>query len=38
MGEALMATPAISEGLIIIRGLKDVFAIGQPTTTKPSVH
>jgi outer membrane protein assembly factor BamB len=38
MGEALMATPAISEGLIIIRGLKDVFAIGQPTTTKPSSH
>src|SRR2546425_796475 len=38
MGEGLMATPAISEGLIIIRGLQDVFAIGQPTTTKPSVH
>src|SRR2546427_790621 len=38
MGEALMATPAISEGLIIIRGLKDVFAIGQPTTTKPHGH
>jgi outer membrane protein assembly factor BamB len=38
MGEALIATPAISEGLIIIRGLKDVFAIGQPTTTKPSSH
>ncbi len=38
MGEALMATPAISEGLIIIRGLKDVFAIGQPTTTKLSSH
>jgi outer membrane protein assembly factor BamB len=38
MGEALIATPAISEGLIIIRGLKDVFAIGQPTTTKSSSH
>src|SRR3989441_370998 len=38
MGEALMATPAISEGLIIIRGLRDVFAIGQPTTTKPLFH
>ncbi len=36
MGEILMATPAISDGLIIIRGLKDVFAIGQPTRTKPS--
>jgi outer membrane protein assembly factor BamB len=29
MGEVLMATPAISSGVIIIRGLKDVFAIGQ---------
>jgi outer membrane protein assembly factor BamB len=29
MGEVLMATPAISGGVIIIRGLKDVFAIGQ---------
>ena len=38
MGEALMATPAISEGLIIIRGLKDVFAIGQPATAKPLFH
>ena len=32
MGQVLMATPAISSGVIIIRGLKDVFAIGQ----KPS--
>lgn len=38
MGEALMATPAISDGLIIIRGLKDVFAIGQPGPTNPSVR
>jgi outer membrane protein assembly factor BamB len=29
MGQVLMATPAISDGTIIIRGLKDVFAIGQ---------
>jgi outer membrane protein assembly factor BamB len=29
MGEVLMATPSISSGVIIIRGLKDVFAIGQ---------
>jgi outer membrane protein assembly factor BamB len=36
VGEALMATPAISDGVIIIRGLKDVFAIGQPTATRPS--
>jgi outer membrane protein assembly factor BamB len=32
MGQVLMATPAISSGVLIIRGLKDVFAIGQ----KPS--
>jgi outer membrane protein assembly factor BamB len=36
MGEVVMATPAISDGMIIIRGLRDVFAIGQPTTAKPS--
>ena len=29
MGEVLMATPAISGGVIIIRGLKDIFAIGR---------
>jgi outer membrane protein assembly factor BamB len=29
IGEVLMATPAISDGLIIIRGLKTVFAIGE---------
>jgi hypothetical protein len=28
MGEVLMATPALSEGLVIVRGLKHVFAIG----------
>jgi outer membrane protein assembly factor BamB len=28
MNEVLMATPAISDGMIIIRGLKHVFAIG----------
>jgi hypothetical protein len=27
MGQVVMATPAISDGIIIIRGLKDVFAI-----------
>ena len=30
MGEVLMATPAVSDGLIIVRGLKNVYAIGQP--------
>ena len=28
MGQVIMATPAISNGVIIVRGLKDVFAIG----------
>jgi outer membrane protein assembly factor BamB len=28
MGEVVMATPAISDGTIIVRGLKNVFAIG----------
>jgi hypothetical protein len=29
MGQVLMATPAISDGTIIIRGLRDVFAIAR---------
>ena len=29
MGQVVMATPAISNGVLIVRGLKDVFAIGQ---------
>jgi len=29
MGQVIMATPAISNGVIYIRGLKDVFAIAQ---------
>jgi hypothetical protein len=28
MGQPLMATPAISEGLMLIRGEKDLFAVG----------
>jgi outer membrane protein assembly factor BamB len=28
MGQVIMATPAISNGVIYVRGLKDVFAIG----------
>ena len=36
IGQVVMATPAISSGIIIIRGLKDLFAIGPPTVTKPS--
>jgi hypothetical protein len=30
MGEVLMATPAISDGVIFVRGLKHLFAIGPP--------
>jgi len=36
IGEVVMATPAILSGIIIIRGLKDLFAIGPPMVTKPS--
>jgi len=28
MGEIVMATPAISDGIIIVRGLKNVYAVG----------
>ena len=28
IGEILMASPAISEGVLYVRGLKNVFAIG----------
>jgi hypothetical protein len=28
MGQVIMATPAISNGAIIVRGLNDVFAVG----------
>jgi hypothetical protein len=34
MGQVVMATPAISDGIIIIRGLKDVVAI----KPKPPPH
>jgi hypothetical protein len=30
-----MATPAISSGVIFIRGLKDVFAVGQRSLGQP---
>jgi outer membrane protein assembly factor BamB len=29
MGEVVMATPAISDGIVIVRGLRNVFAIGR---------
>ncbi|HZJ42672.1 MAG TPA: PQQ-binding-like beta-propeller repeat protein, partial [Pyrinomonadaceae bacterium] len=35
VGEVLMATPAVSDGLIIVRGLNHLFAFGEsPATTK----
>ena len=30
MGEVIMATPAISDGTIIVRGMKHVFGIAAP--------
>ena len=30
VGEVMMATPAISDGLVIVRALKHVFAFGEP--------
>jgi outer membrane protein assembly factor BamB len=38
MGEVLMATPAISDGVIIIRGLRDVFAVGETSKSNPSTR
>jgi hypothetical protein len=29
MGQPLMASPAISEGVLFLRGEKDLFAVGQ---------
>jgi hypothetical protein len=29
MRQVIMATPAIANGVVFVRGLKDVFAIGQ---------
>ena len=30
VGEVMMATPAISDGLVIVRGINHVFAFGEP--------
>ncbi|HWS88296.1 MAG TPA: PQQ-binding-like beta-propeller repeat protein [Pyrinomonadaceae bacterium] len=32
MGEVLMATPAISDGMLIVRGINHVFAVAEPAT------
>jgi outer membrane protein assembly factor BamB len=36
MGELLMATPAISDGIIFVRGLQHLFAIADSTSAKPN--
>jgi outer membrane protein assembly factor BamB len=33
VGEVMMASPAISDGLLIVRGLNHVFAFGDATTS-----
>lgn len=35
MGEVLMATPAISDGVLFVRGLKHLFAIGGTSAATP---
>ncbi|HKO95532.1 MAG TPA: PQQ-binding-like beta-propeller repeat protein [Pyrinomonadaceae bacterium] len=37
VGEVMMATPAISGGLLIVRGVKHLFAFGPADTTKAKV-
>ena len=34
VGEVMMATPAISDGLLIVRGLNHLFAFGEGTATR----
>jgi outer membrane protein assembly factor BamB len=34
VGEVMMATPAISSGLLIVRGVNHVFAFGESQLTK----
>jgi outer membrane protein assembly factor BamB len=36
IGEVIMATPAVSDGLLILRGLKNVYAIGSAPTPQTS--
>jgi outer membrane protein assembly factor BamB len=35
MGELLMATPALSQGVMYVRAVHSLFAVGQP---KPTHH
>jgi len=36
VGEVMMATPAISDGLVIVRGIKHLFAFGEPAAPAKS--
>jgi outer membrane protein assembly factor BamB len=37
VGEVMMATPAISDGLVIVRGINHLFAFGEPSPRKTSM-
>lgn len=37
VGEVMMATPAISDGLVIVRALNHVYAFGEPAAAKAKV-
>ena len=37
VGEVIMATPAISDGLVIVRGLKHFYAFGEAGAAKDKV-
>jgi hypothetical protein len=36
MGEVLMATPAISDGMLIVRGINHVFAVADAPAAPPA--
>jgi len=35
MGQPLMATPAISDGILLVRGERDLFAVGRAPAEPP---
>lgn len=37
VGEVMMATPAISDGLVIVRGINHVYAFAEPGAAKTKV-
>jgi hypothetical protein len=34
MGQPLMATPALSQGMLIVRGVKTIYALGERKTAQ----